>query len=260
MKRIHMTLQGKGGVGKSLIASLLAQYYFAQQHAVTCVDADPVNATFSRYPAFLPEQIDLMEKGNIHMKRMESLIEAVLTKDTDYIIDNGAASFVAMCDYLLRYGALETLKDLKQELYIHTVITAGQGLLDTLEGFQQMARQMPEHVKLIVWLNEYWGPIESNGKTFESMKAYIDNKHRVFGIIRLPEQESLFAENMRTMLDEWLTFEEAITGDSFGMLAKQRLTMLRRDIYEQLDSILTPEQAIIITDKTLHREKTTGKA
>lgn len=260
MKRIHMTLQGKGGVGKSLVASLLAQHYFANEYPVTCVDADPVNATFSRYPAFQPEQIDLMEKGNIHTKRMEAFIESVLNKNTDFIIDNGAASFVAMCDYLIRYGALQAMEELQQQLYIHTVITAGQGLLDTLEGFQQMARQMPEHVKLIVWLNEYWGPIESNGKTFESMKAYVDNKHRVFGIIRLPEQESLFADNMRTMLDNWLTFEEAVTDDSFGMLAKQRLTMLRRDIFEQLDGVLTPEQAIAVTDKTSSKEKMAGKA
>ena len=45
---IHVSLQGKGGVGKSLIASVLAQYFITQGHRVQCIDTDPVNHTLSR--------------------------------------------------------------------------------------------------------------------------------------------------------------------------------------------------------------------
>ena len=45
---IHMSLQGKGGVGKSLAASVLAQYFMARGKAVRCIDADPVNKTLLR--------------------------------------------------------------------------------------------------------------------------------------------------------------------------------------------------------------------
>jgi CO dehydrogenase nickel-insertion accessory protein CooC1 len=38
---IHLSLQGKGGVGKSLIASILAQYFVENGHKVECVDTDP---------------------------------------------------------------------------------------------------------------------------------------------------------------------------------------------------------------------------
>jgi CO dehydrogenase nickel-insertion accessory protein CooC1 len=46
MKRINLVLQGKGGVGKSLIASLLTQYLMQKDggQRIFCADTDPVDA------------------------------------------------------------------------------------------------------------------------------------------------------------------------------------------------------------------------
>ncbi len=46
MAKIHMILQGKGGVGKYLIPNLLAQYKINANQQPLCIDTDPVNATF----------------------------------------------------------------------------------------------------------------------------------------------------------------------------------------------------------------------
>jgi adenylylsulfate kinase-like enzyme len=46
---IHLTLQGKGGVGKSLVSSILAQYFRHRGADIYCLDTDPVNQTFSQY-------------------------------------------------------------------------------------------------------------------------------------------------------------------------------------------------------------------
>ena len=43
MNRVHFSLQGKGGIGKSLICRLLAEY----EPGISCFDADPVNTTLS---------------------------------------------------------------------------------------------------------------------------------------------------------------------------------------------------------------------
>jgi CO dehydrogenase nickel-insertion accessory protein CooC1 len=51
MPRVHMTLQGKGGIGKSLIAALLAQYKAAQGPLPLCIDTDPINATLEGFKA-----------------------------------------------------------------------------------------------------------------------------------------------------------------------------------------------------------------
>jgi cellulose biosynthesis protein BcsQ len=46
---IHMVLQGKGGVGKSFVAALMAQYLQDRGQDPVCIDTDPVNATFAGY-------------------------------------------------------------------------------------------------------------------------------------------------------------------------------------------------------------------
>ncbi|MCZ2328968.1 nucleotide-binding protein [Bartonella sp. F02] len=51
MAKVHMILQGKGGVGKSMIAAILAQYKASKKHMPLCIDTDPVNATFEGYKA-----------------------------------------------------------------------------------------------------------------------------------------------------------------------------------------------------------------
>ena len=40
---IHLTLQGKGGVGKSLVAAILAQFFRHRGAEIHCLDTDPVN-------------------------------------------------------------------------------------------------------------------------------------------------------------------------------------------------------------------------
>jgi hypothetical protein len=42
---------------------------------------------------------------------------------------------------------------------------------------------------------------------------------------------------MRQMLSRRLTFEEAIRLADFSLLSKQRLTIIRRELFDQLDGI-----------------------
>ena len=49
MSKVHMMLQGKGGVGKSFISALVAQYQKAKGQTPLCIDTDPVNGTFHGY-------------------------------------------------------------------------------------------------------------------------------------------------------------------------------------------------------------------
>src|SRR6266545_1216428 len=62
---VHLSLQGKGGVGKSLVASLLAQYFTDRKGmTVRCIDADPVNQTLTQYKELGAERLDLLREGD----------------------------------------------------------------------------------------------------------------------------------------------------------------------------------------------------
>ena len=65
MKEVHFVLQGKGGVGKSLIATLIAQYLKENSsEPLHCYDTDPVNPTFSRYRALHPQTVNILTENN----------------------------------------------------------------------------------------------------------------------------------------------------------------------------------------------------
>ena len=58
----HIVTQGEGGVGKSVIANLLAQYIKKTGRPLKCVDTDPVNKTFSSFKALNVTCLKLIEE------------------------------------------------------------------------------------------------------------------------------------------------------------------------------------------------------
>ncbi len=89
---------------------------------------------------------------------------------------------------------------------------------------------------MIVWLNEYFGPIVSeDGKTFEEMKAYTQHKSRVSGLIRIAKRTSAtFGQDIVQMLHHRATFNEVKSNPVFELMAKQRLNMVKHELFEQM--------------------------
>lgn len=239
MAKIHMVLQGKGGVGKSFVSAVLAQFKTAAGHKPVCIDTDPVNATFYGYAALNVRKLDIMEMDEINVRNFDTLVDWLANAKDDVIIDSGAATFVPLSHYLISNEVPQLLHDMGHELVIHTVITGGQALLDTINGFAQLASQFPEPASFVVWLNPYWGNIEHEGRGFEQLKAYRDNKDRVTAIVSIPPlKEETFGRDLSDMLQSRLTFDEALTMDSLTIMTRQRLKIFRAQLFGQLKSAL----------------------
>tara|TARA_B110000879_G_C11179553_1_gene517645 strand:+ start:2199 stop:2933 length:735 start_codon:yes stop_codon:yes gene_type:complete len=242
MSKIHITMQGKGGVGKSFVSAITAQYKYhkqGSQGAPLCIDTDPINATFYGFKALNVERLNIMESEEINPRLFDGLIEKISNTESDVIIDNGASSFVPLSHYLISNDIPELLKEMGHDLIIHTVITGGQAFSDTVHGFSQLANQFPEDVKFVVWLNPYWGKIESDGKTFEQMKVYKDNKDRIIALLSIPElKEATFGFDLSQMLQKKDTFESAINSPENSIMTRQRLKMIREELYNQLDQAM----------------------
>jgi hypothetical protein len=237
MAKIHMILQGKGGVGKSVIAAMVAQYKVSKGQKPLCIDTDPVNATFVGYKALGVKRLEIMEAEEINPRAFDSLIEMIATAKDDVIIDNGASSFVPLSHFLISNQVPALLLEMGHELVIHTVITGGQALLDTVSGFSQLATQFPAEALFVVWLNPFWGPIEHEGKSFEQMKAYTANKARVSAIVQIPNlKKETYGRDLSEMLQDRLTFDEALALGSLTIMTRQRLKIIKGQLFDQLDS------------------------
>jgi hypothetical protein len=239
MKQVHFTLQGKGGVGKTFVSSLIAQYLRSKGEPVVVIDTDPVNATLSGYAAFDTQRLELMEGGSLIERNFDSLIEQVVDEDSNFVIDNGAATFLPLSFYIAENDAINLIADSGKQVVIHTVITGGQAIRDTLGGFASLVEQMPEQARIVVWLNEFFGDIVAEGKEFEEMKVYLNNKDRVHGIVRIARQTgSTFGRDIQLMLDSKLTFDEVKGSADFGLMAKSRLHRVQEAIYRQMGAVV----------------------
>lgn len=237
-KQVHFILQGKGGVGKSYVASLIIQY-LDQYAPVIAIDTDPVNATLSGYRRFRTQRLELLKDNRIDDRVFDELIEKIMDTQANFVVDNGASSFIPLSSYLAENEAIEGIMHSGKEVFIHTVITGGQALMDTLSGFSSLAEQMPVKAKMIVWLNSFFGPIEAKGKAFSEMQVYQKYAHRVAGIISLYHQTpATYGVDIQCMLDKKMTFVEAIQSEDFGYMASARLKKVSDNIFEQLDEVL----------------------
>lgn len=240
MNKIHLTLQSKGGIGKSLVATMLAQFLNDEGRSPICFDTDPANATFTQVAALSVQRIELQDaQREINVRAFDPMMEKIMSEDRDFVIDNGSGSFVPLTNYLVQNGVFEMLADAGKEVYVHTVVTGGPSLLITLQGLEALASQLPPSVKLIVWKNEFFGEVVGEGKSFEEMSVYKRYKERIAGIIRIRAQNaSTFGEDMKRMLGDGLTFEEVASSEAFGLMARQRLSTVRRYLWDQMRAVL----------------------
>jgi len=236
MAKIHLILQGKGGVGKSFIAATLTQYKTSTGQTPLCIDTDPVNSTFNGFKSLKVKRLNLLEGDEINPRHFDFLVEQIAQSNNDIIIDNGASSFVPLSHYLISNAVPALLLAMGHEMIVHTVITGSQALLDTVNGFALLASQFPPEASFIVWLNPYWGPIEHEGRSFEQLKAYTSYKDRVSAIIKIPTWKAeTFGRDISDMLQDRLTFDEAIANSNRTIMTRQRLTIAKKQLFEQMD-------------------------
>jgi hypothetical protein len=235
--QVHLVLQGKGGVGKSLISAILGQYFQTRKTAPHCFDTDPVNATFAQYRALGAEHINVLRRGAIHDKRFDELFEKICRLDGVCIVDTGATTFVPLWNYILENDILAFLAGRSRRVFVHCVVTGGQAMEDTLNGFNRLAETTASK-NVIVWLNEYFGEVSKDGKSFEQFRVAEEQAAKLLGTVVIRERNpNTYGDDMRQMLSKRLTFEEAIRLAEFSLVSKQRLTIIRRELFEQLDRI-----------------------
>ena len=238
---IHLILQGKGGVGKSMVAAILGQFLRARGLDVRCIDTDPVNQTLTQYTALHAEHLKLMSESRIDSRVFDQLMERMLTESATFVVDNGASTFIPLWHYVIENGAIETLEKHGRRVYVHSVITGGQAMVDTLSGFNDLASTTPAQ-NLVVWINEYFGPVEMNGKRFSEMKVFDQHSSRIRGVVSVPRRSAdTFGRDIEQMLSSKLTFDEAISGREFSIMGRQRLELVRRELFKQLDELALTE-------------------
>lgn len=237
MSNIHFLLQGKGGVGKTFASSLLMQFFKERRNGVFGIDTDSVNHTLSQYKSYEVKEYDIYRPETSYLD--ESVIEEMAefiyeSTHENIVIDNGASSFVPLIQYLMANNIIPLLQEAGHHIYIHTVITGGQGLEDTAGGLMSLLSNFPD-TSIITWLNFKFGDIEINGKQFDEWPMYKNNQNLISGVIPIDfQQGQLFQEDLEFMLAGKLTFDEAMSQSK--LFSRNRLKQMKSQIFDLIEA------------------------
>ncbi len=202
-----------------------------------CLDTDPVNATFAQYRMLEAEHLKVLRRGMVNEKQFDVLVEKVCQGEGIYIVDTGATTFVPLWNYILENEILAFFRDHCRSVFVHSVVTGGQAMSDTLNGLERLAQTTSEK-NVIVWLNEYFGEVTKDGKTFEEFKVAEEYAPKIVGTVVIRERNPhTYGDDVRQMLERRFTFDEAIQHADFSLVSKQRLAIIRRELFEQLDNL-----------------------
>jgi hypothetical protein len=242
-RKLHVVLQGKGGVGKTVAALLLSQCIEETGQPVICVDAhvDPVQASLSGLTATAPERLSIVPGNTTDTAALDRFTGTLQRKDTHVVVDTGTSSFVPVGQYLSENDVAADMSAAGRQIVVHVAVTGGPALLDTMKGLDAVARNIPPCIGIVVWLNEYFGPIvNANGKPFEELPAYTDNRERIFALIRLAMLSEQATADLQMMFARRLTFARALAADNTTILSvqKSRLFRIRQALWPQIARVL----------------------
>ncbi|MBQ9601981.1 MAG: conjugal transfer protein TraL [Neisseriaceae bacterium] len=242
MKQAHFIVQGKGGVGKSLIASMLAQYLTDFSGSViSCFDTDPVNPTFSRYQALNVETINILnEQNDINKREFDTLVERLLSDDDGVaVVDNGAATFIPLMSYFMENDLVSLLAESGVEIIFHVPLYGGDAFEDTLKGLSTTLKRLSSSV--VVWLNHNQNKIVFNNvANFTDTKIYKGFATQILGIVELKQHNAeTFGVDIKEMTQRHLTVAEvkANADKRWKLTEIQRINLFYKDICEQLHQI-----------------------
>lgn len=243
MKEAHFILQGKGGVGKSFISTLIAQYLIDRtEDEIKCFDTDPVNPTFTNYEALKPTLVPILTQHNkIDTGYFDKFIEEIIKEEGIAVIDNGAATFVPLIQYIKEIDLFALFEELNIKVVIHTPVVGGQALQETLVGVSNIL-DLGKNFHVVAWINNFQGDVEKE-KRFEDFLIVANNKDKIIGQVNLPARNpDTFGRDIRLMTEKSLTFDEVMKSSDFTLIPRQRLKQVRDDVYRQLDEIFAQKK------------------
>lgn len=241
---LNLILQGKGGVGKSLVAKVLAEYFNERGNSSENVDTDPVNKTFAKIQSLNVVPIDLIQNQAVSPQMFDSMVDIIINnKNRNFVIDNGSSCFLPLLKYINDNEFLELLEEQGINLVIHTVLSGGANEDDCLGGLETLQQLITNsNIKnkdlLAVWVNPYFGTF----KSLENNTPLFDVTHIKDIFVLNSYDNDLYVSDFSYLNENRITHQEAMNSSNITFMSKRRIDSIYRSIFEPLDKFYLNDQ------------------
>jgi hypothetical protein len=229
MSTIHLIGGEKGGVGKSLVARILAQYLIDHAQAFQAFDADRTHGALLRFYAQYTQPALL---DDFHS--FDRVVEAAAADPhKTVLVDLSAQSFAPLVRWMEDSRVLETATELQLTITYWHVMDAGR---DSVELLRLLLDQFEARLPLVLVLNRVRGEqfdlLERSGQRARAQQ--LGAKSMVLQRLADATMQKLDASNTSF----WAAVNQSSTASgTLGLLERQRLTVWLKRAYEQIDLV-----------------------
>jgi hypothetical protein len=227
MANIHLIGGEKGGVGKSLFARVLAQYFIDKNIPFLGFDTDRSHGSLLRfYTAYAsPVVVDQYES-------LDTIVEAATENlDKRILVDLAAQTHEALVKWMDESGVLEAAGEASLSITYWHVMDSGKDSVDLLK---KLLDRFGSRLNYVLVLNQLRG---DNFEIFEKS----GEKERAWGLHARIVNLKRLHEAVMTKIDAGSTSFWAAKNKSetevkgLGLLERQRVKLWLRHAYEQID-------------------------
>ena len=229
MSRIHFIGGEKGGVGKSVMARVLAQYYIDREIPFQVFDADLSHGAMSRYYADYTKAVDLGR-----FESADRIVEQAAETGITTIVDMAAQASRQLDRWISEAGLLELSAELELNLTFWHVMDDGS---DSLKLLHKLLDTYGEKAVYVVVRNFGRG---SDFSSFDDSEIATRAQQLGVKFIDLP---GLHPPTMRKIDHIDASFWAAANntqlelGPTLGLLERQRVKTWLNKSYAQLDRL-----------------------
>jgi hypothetical protein len=225
MSTIHFIGGEKGGVGKSVVARLVAQYCIDKAIPFVAADADGSHGALIRFYADYARPIDLDEAGSV-----DQILELATESERRVIVDLPAQSDRLLAAWIEEAGILDLAGEAGVKLVFWHVIDDGKDALKTLD---RLLTRYGERAKYCVVKNEGRGKFFT---LFEESETRATAERLGAAIVQLPELNPAVMQKIdRLDASFWAAAHGVGAGpETFTRMERQRAKVWVTAAYDQL--------------------------
>ena len=229
MATIHLIGGEKGGVGKSLVARLLAQYLIDRQLPFLGFDSDRSHGALLRFYAGYASPVVIE-----NYESLDLVVEAAAEDpQRRIVVDLAAQTHQPLVRWIAESGVLELSRELGLTVRYWHVMDSGKDSVDLL---RKLLDEFGDRLSYVLVLNQVRGEdFQILEKSGEKARALAQGA-RIATLGRLHEAVMNKIDAHSTSF--WAAAHSADKGiTGLGMLERQRVKVWLKRVYEELDPL-----------------------
>ena len=229
MTNIHLIGGEKGGVGKSLVARVLAQYFIDKAIPFMGFDTDRSHGSLLRFYHEFASSVDVDDYGSL-----DTIVEAAAENPgLRILVDLAAQTHAPIVKWMDESGVLDTIQELGLQLAYWHVMDSGKDSADLLT---KVLDRFGSRLNYILVLNQL------RGESFEIFEQS-GLKDQALGLNAKIITLRKLHEPVITKIDAvsssfWAAQNKSSSEpNGLGLLERQRVKVWLRNVYDQLDTV-----------------------